>query len=107
MTEVLAHAPTRRISLPPEAVEQISQQAREVRPGVAAQALIGGIIYGVVFLLTRGVTKLFRSLTWCVVAGRMGYREARGLPVSQPSVESLLAENDQLRKALARLDTGG
>jgi hypothetical protein len=84
-------------------VDAITSDARQAKPGRALLALVGGLIFGVFWLAGKAFGVLFLSGAWCVSAAKMGWRQARGIPLSQPSLEQVLAENAQLRAELSRV----
>lgn len=104
-------APPRRFVLPPEAIEQISRESRDMHPVTALLGLIGWLIVGLVWLAGKTWNVVFflcfRGGAWVFAAGRMGWRMSQGQELSQPTMADLLRENDALRKALARVDPGG
>jgi hypothetical protein len=83
-------------------VDQITADARRARPGRAAQALIGGILFGIMFLIGKTFTVLFASGAWGVSALKMGWRSGRGHPITTPDVEAIMRENEWLRQELRR-----
>jgi hypothetical protein len=84
-------------------IDAITTDARQARPGRALLALIGGLIFSVFWLAGKAFGALFLSGAWCASAAKMGWRQARGIPLSQPSLEDVLAENARLRAELSRV----
>lgn len=101
--EPMAHAPTRRIMLAPEMVEQVTAQARQAKPGKELLALIGGLIYAAFWLLGKSFTVAFMGFAWCRIVAKQGWRDARGLPSNLPTIEQVMEENHRLRQELARV----
>lgn len=84
-------------------VDEITAQAREVRPGRVVAGLIGGLLFVIGWVLAKSWRVAFFAGAWCAVAVRTGWRQAQGKPLSQPSLEKVLAENARLRAELARV----
>jgi hypothetical protein len=45
---------------------------------------------------------VFFAFAWCASAAKMGWRTARDLPLNQPDVRELIAENERLRAMVDR-----
>lgn len=105
--QITAHAPTRRLQLTAADVETISEQAAQLRPADAFVSLVGGLLVGIGWVFTKlvihGWLFLFPPLAWCYVAVRTGSRKARNVPLAQPDLQAVLAENERLRMELARV----
>lgn len=105
--EQIAHAPTRRLQLTAEDVQEVSRQAAELRPIDAIQTILGTALWLVGWVSTklfvRGWVFLFPVLAWVYVAVRSGSRQARNVPLDQPSMQQLADENQRLRMELARV----
>lgn len=84
-------------------IDAITADARQARPGRAMQGLIGGIIFGIFFVLSKTFMVIFMSGAWCASAAKMGWRQAQGKPLNVPSIEALMAENQHLRAELSRI----
>jgi hypothetical protein len=84
-------------------LDTITADARQARPGRAVLGLIGGVIFGLFWVLGKTFGVLFLSGAWCASAAKMGWREAQGRPLSTPSVEAVLEENARLRAELSRM----
>ena len=84
-------------------LDDIMADARQARPGRALQGLIGGLIFGIVFVIAQVCRVIFFSGAWCASAAKMGWRQANHQPLNVPSIEQLLAENQNLRAELSRL----
>jgi hypothetical protein len=81
-------------------VDEISERAREAKPGRTALTVIAGVLFGLGWVTAKTLGTLWLAVAWCVTAARLGWREARG---NQPSRASLREENDRLRQQLQRL----
>ena len=84
-------------------IDAITADARQARPGRAVQGLIGGIFFGIFWCLGKTFMLIFMSGAWCASAAKMGWRQAQGKPLNVPSVEALMAENQNLRAELSRI----
>jgi hypothetical protein len=62
------------------AVERITAQTRDIRPGLA----LLGIVAALLMWVGRIPAYLVTATVWCAVAVREGYREVR--PAAQPSL---------------------
>jgi hypothetical protein len=94
---------TPRHALDRKTVDLITEQARQARPGHAFLTIIGSILFAAGWLTARTFAALFLAAAWMFTAARMGWRQARGVPLSQPDVGEVLEENARLRAAIARL----
>lgn len=84
-------------------IDAISADARQARPGRALLGLIGGLIFGLFWVLGKTFMVAFLAGAWCSSAAKMGWRQAQGKPLSTPSIEALMAENQRLRADLSRI----
>lgn len=84
-------------------IDTITADARQARPGRAVLGLIGGALFMTGWLSAKAFGVLFMAGAWSFSAVKIGWREARGETLSQPSVEQLLAENERLRLELSRV----
>jgi hypothetical protein len=84
-------------------IDAITADARQARPGRAMLGLIGYLLFGVGWVVAKTFAVAFLSSAWCFSAVKMGWRTARGEPLSQPDLEEVLAENQRLRAELARV----
>jgi|SRR5215472_5311834 len=91
------------LRLPSERVEDISKQAREVRPGRVFASLIGGLLFLIGWLVAKAFGVAWFALVWCAIAVRQGWRDARGVPQAGPDLSRVLAENERLRAEIRRL----
>ena len=87
-------------------VDEITKQARDVKPGQVVLALIASVLFGLGWLIAKLFTLAFFCGAWSAVAIRTGWREARHEPLNQPKLENVLAENARLRQEIQRLDAG-
>lgn len=88
-------------------IDVITADARQADPGRAAQAVLGGLIFGIAWLVAKVFVVAFRSLAWCASAAKMGWRSARGEELVQPGLDEVLEENAVLRKTIEQLDSSG
>lgn len=84
-------------------VEEITAQARDVKFSRVLLGLIGGLLWLIGWSAAKLCGVLWLAAAWCGVAVRTGWRQAKGVPLNQPSLERVLAENAELRAALARV----
>lgn len=84
-------------------IDAITADARQARPGRAIQGLIGGLLVMIGYVAAKMFTVLFLSGAWCFSGVKIGWRQGRGLPLNQPTLEAVLAENERLRAEVARL----
>lgn len=87
--------------------DEIRQQAREVRPGDAMQALALAPFFVLGWLLGLVSTVLVRCVAYTSVSVRTGWRVARREPLDQPKLADVLSENARLRAELERQATFG
>lgn len=84
-------------------IDAITADARQARPGRAILGLIGFVLFAAGWTAAKAFRVLFLSGAWCFSAVKIGWRSARGEMLNQPSLEQLMAENQQLRHELARV----
>ena len=84
-------------------VDEITAQARTVRPGRVLVGVIAACLWMVGFATAKLFGVLWFAGVWAAVAVRTGWREARGEPLNQPRLEEVMAENERLRAELARV----
>lgn len=101
MTTAVHAAP--RHALSDDTLQMITAQARQMRPGTAALAVIGGLLFTLGWVTAKSFGVLFLATAWCFAAGRMGWRQARGMPLAQPDIRAVLDENERLRNELRRV----
>jgi hypothetical protein len=87
-------------------LEAITADARKASPGKVILGLIGGLIFAIAWLTAKAFTMVFFAFAWCASAAKMGWRTARDLPLNQPDVKALIAENDMLRAQIERYQIG-
>jgi hypothetical protein len=87
-------------------LEAITADARKASPGKVILGLIGGLIFAIAWLTAKAFTMVFFAFAWCASAAKMGWRTARDLPLNQPDVRELIAENDRLRAMIDRYQIG-
>jgi uncharacterized membrane protein YdjX (TVP38/TMEM64 family) len=81
-------------------VDAITEQARAAKPGRVLLTVLAGALFGAAWLVAKTWGALWLAVSWCFVAARLGWCEARG---NQPSRASLREENDRLRQENKRL----
>jgi len=59
-------------------LDEITAQAREVRPGRTLLTMIAAVFFAVGWV----VAKAWLSVAWCAVAVRLGFRAGRGTAVT-------------------------
>jgi hypothetical protein len=102
MTTATAPAPAKRLQdrVP---IDEITADARKAEPGRAVLWLIGGFLYATGFVIAKTFAVLWLSAAWCFSAAKMGWRQARGEPLNQPSLDDVMRENAMLRAELQRV----
>ena len=55
------------------------------------------------FVIAKTFAVLWLSAAWCFSAAKMGWRQARGEPLNQPSLDDVMRENAMLRAELQRV----
>lgn len=91
------------MTLDEEIFQAITEQAREARPGRALLSVIGWLLFMIGFLAAKSFRVAFFCGAWAFAAMVVGWRQARGEPLRQPTAAHLLAENEALRHELARI----
>jgi hypothetical protein len=81
-------------------VDQISERARQARPGRVALTVLAGALFAAGWLVAKTLAVAWLGVAWCFTAARMGWRDARG---DQPSRSSLREENERLRQQIQRM----
>jgi hypothetical protein len=84
-------------------LDDITAEARKASPGRAIAAVIGGFLFAIGWLLAKSFRVVWFSGAWMFSAAKIGWRQAQGLPLSQPSVDQLMAENQRLRAEISRI----
>jgi hypothetical protein len=65
------------------AVEDITRQARQIRPARTVLTWVGALLFGVGWLAFKIVTVAWLVAAWTFVAAREGWREARKAQVTR------------------------
>lgn len=91
------------LKLDDDILDIITEQARDAKPGRALLSLAGALLFSLGWLAAKTLKLAFFCCAWAWAAVIVGWRQARGEPMRQPPLEKLLAENDALRKELARI----
>lgn len=84
-------------------VEEITAQAKEVKFSRVVLGLLGGLLWVIGWSAAKLFGVVWIAAAWSGVAMRTGWRQARGEPLNQPTVEQLMRENAQLRAELRRV----
>ena len=91
-------------------VAEISRQARRVRFGQTALAIITGVLFGAGWLIAKAFTVLWLVLAWGATSVKLGWQQAQTraatprLTVQEQA--DILAENDRLHAEIERLNGG-
>lgn len=84
-------------------IDAITADARKARPGRVLLGLIGGLLFLAGYVIAKVFGVLWLSLAWCFSAVKIGWRQARGEALNQPSLEEVMRENARLRAELSRV----
>ena len=84
-------------------VGEIGRRARQARPGRTLAALLLGVLFGAGWIAGKLATVAWYGLAWSGSAVQVGWQSARGTLPAEPDIRDVLAENDRLRRMLARL----
>ncbi len=82
-------------------VDQITEQAQQVRPGRAALTVIAAVLFGLGWIVARVFAVLWLAAMWCGVAVREGWRASHG-PSRSQQVAALTAQVAELETRLSR-----
>ena len=83
-------------------VDQITEQAQQVRPGRAVLTVVAAVLFGIGWVTARVFAVVWLSAMWCGVAVREGWRASHG-PSRGQQVAALTAQVDELETRLRRL----
>jgi hypothetical protein len=83
-------------------VDEITAQARAVRPGRAALTLAAAVLFGLGWVTSRAFALLWLVFAWSWTAVRVGWEAEHG-PSRGRQITSLTAERDHWREAAKRL----
>lgn len=64
-------------------VDEISAEARQMRPGRAVLTVIAALFFGLGWLAAKLVTGTWLALTWSAAAVKVGWQEGRRSAVSR------------------------
>jgi hypothetical protein len=79
-------------------VDVITAEARRSDPGRAFLAVVAALIFAPAWIIGKVFTVLWAALAWMFAAARIGWRQSRGLPLQQPTIEDVIAQNEQVRR---------
>jgi len=97
------HGTVTRLRLSDETLEIVHEQASRVTWGRVILGTIGFVLFGTGWLVAKTLKLLLYAGAWSWAAMSVGWRQARGEAARLPNTAELLAENDRLRKELARI----
>jgi hypothetical protein len=82
-------------------LDDISSQARAVRPGRTVLTVIAAVLFGVGWVTARVFAVVWLSVMWSGVAVREGWRSSHG-PSRKTTVAAQAAEIEELQVRLSR-----
>ena len=82
-------------------LDEITAQARDVRPARTALTIIAGTLFGLGWITARVFAVLWLAATWSWVAVREGWRASHG-PSRAQQMAALRAEAEELRIVASR-----
>jgi hypothetical protein len=83
-------------------LDEITGQARTVRPARTALTLIAAVLFGLGWITARVFTVLWFSVMWCGVAVREGWRASHG-PSRKAALAAQAAQIEDMKAQLRRL----
>jgi hypothetical protein len=83
-------------------VDDITEQATQVRPGRAVLTLVAAVLFGLGWVTSRAFALLWLVFAWSWTAVRVGWEAEHG-PSRGRQITSLTAERDHWREAAKRL----
>jgi hypothetical protein len=83
-------------------VDEITDQARAVRPARTLLTVIAAVLFGIGWVTARVFTVAWFSVMWCGVAVREGWRASHG-PSRKAQVAALTAQVAEQKTQLRRL----
>lgn len=92
-----------KVPMPSEFVDDVTRQAKQVHPGRVIAAVSGGVLFTIGWLTAKLFGVLWFAAVWGALAAREGWRQAKGIPPSGPSLDAILTENARLRAEIARV----
>ena len=82
-------------------LDEITEQAQQVRPGRTALTLIAAVLYGLGWITARVFAAGWLAAVWSAVAVREGWRASHG-PSRKTRIADLEATVEQQKIALSR-----
>ena len=82
-------------------VDEITEQAQQVKPGRAALTVVAAVLFGLGWVTARVFAVLWLAVMWCGVAVREGWRASHG-PSRAQREAAQTAEIQELRTQLGR-----
>lgn len=83
-------------------LDEITEQAREVKPGRALLTVVAGVLFGLGWIVAKVFGVAWLGFTWSWVAVREGWRAAHG-PSRSTRIAQLEAQVEALTTELRRL----
>ena len=83
-------------------LDDITEQAQQVRPGRAALTVVAAVLFGIGWIAARVFAVVWLAAMWCGVAVREGWRASHG-PSRSQQVAALSAQVTKLETELRRL----
>ena len=84
-------------------LDEITERARQARPGHAFATVVAGVLFGLGWLIAKLFGVMWFALAWLYMAADEGWRAARGSGRPAPDLTALQAEVERLRRENARL----
>jgi hypothetical protein len=86
-------------------VDQITERARQVRPGRTVLTVIAGALFGLGWVVAKVFGVLWLAFTWSWAAVGVGWEAAHG-PSRGQQIATLTAQLDHYRAEATRLNGG-
>ena len=90
-TEILARVP----------VDEITAQAREVKPGRTVLTVVAAVLFGLGWVTAKVFATVWLGLMWAGVAVRVGWKSAHG-PSRKDQIAALTAQVTELQVQAGR-----
>ena len=82
-------------------VDEITQQAQQVKPGRTALTVVAAVLFGLGWVTARVFSVVWLAVMWCGVAVREGWRASHG-PSRSQQLAAQAAEIRELKVQLSR-----